>query len=359
MRRLIAIVGLTLLPLLASAQSDRPEWCDATSRQVIYPDHDYFVGFASGFARQGESIENAIARLKTEAQSDAAQHIQVHVQSASLDAVESAQVRTAQNFDEVIRSNFKRATTTYTDMEIPNLQSKSWSDIKSREVDVVVYVKRRDFMRYFDRQVESLLGKLETALETVQQQEQQGSQIKGHATAEEALKICPQVEYAQRMVALADPEASMEDLQMPRYTDLVKQLAAAIARLRHATAFFIDCAGTAYPLFNKEIRGILSEKGCQFTNDRESADWVVDIDANVINTIHNEGMPYFVYVDGTLSVLNGKTGQKVLEGRLSTLEPNHYDGIKGSDFSTDRAERIAYRETARIVANAILKLVQE
>lgn len=358
MRRLIAI-GLILLPLLATAQTERPEWCDPNSRQIIYPDHDYFVGYASGFARSGESIEKATARLKTEAQGDAAQQIQIRVQSASMDAVESAQIRTAQSFDEVIRNNFKRQTETYTDMEIPNLQTKTWYDSKSREVAVVVFVKRRDFMRFYDRQIESALGKLETALETVKQQEQQGAQIKGRATAEEALKICPQVEYAQRMVALADPEASMEDLQMPRYTELVKQLAAAINRMRHATAFFIDCTETAYSLFNKEIRGILSEKGCQFTNNREGADWVVDIDASVINTIHNEGMPYFVYVDGTLSVLNGKTGQKVLEGRLSTLEPNHYDGIKGSDFSTDRAERIAYRETARIVANAVLKLVQK
>lgn len=358
MRRLIAIC-LALLPLLASAQSERPEWYDANSRQVIYPDFDYFVGFASGFAKSGESFEKATARIKTEAQGDAAQHIQVRVQSATVDAVQSAQVRTAQSFDEVIRSNFKRITNTYSDLEIPNLQAKTWYDSKSREVAVVVYVKRRDFMRYYDRQIESLLGKLETALETVRQQEQQGAQIKGRATAEEALTICPQVEYAQRMVALADPEASLEDLQMPRYTELVKQLAAAINRLRHATAFYIDCTGTAYKLFDKEIRGLLSAKGCQFTDDREAADWVVDIDAGVINTIHNDGMPYFVFVDGTLTVQNGKTGKKLLEGRLSTLEPNHYDGIKGGDFSTDKAERVAYRETARIVADAVLKLVQE
>lgn len=357
MRRLIAI-GLILLPLLATAQTERPEWCDPNSRQIIYPDHDYFVGYASGFARSGESIEKATARLKTEAQGDAAQQIQIRVQSASMDAVESAQIRTAQSFDEVIRNNFKRQTETYTDMEIPNLQTKTWYDSKSREVAVVVFVKRRDFMRFYDRQIESALGKLETALETVKQQEQQAAQIKGRATAEEALKICPQVEYAQRMVALADPEVSMEDLQMPRFSELVKQLAEAINRLHHATAFYINCTGTTYKLFDKEIRGLLSAKGCQFTNDRETADWVVDIDAKVINTIHKDG-PYFVYVDGTLTVVNGKTGQVILEGRLSTLEDKHYDGIKGSDFSTERAERIAYRETARIVADAILKLVQE
>lgn len=358
MRRLIAI-GLVLLPLLASAQQERPDWYDANTRGIYYPDADYFVGFASGFARKGESFESATARIKTEAQSDAAQRIQVHVKSQTVDAVQSAQVRTAKDFDEQIRSYFNRQTTTQTEMEIPNLQSKTWNDSKTREVAVLVYTRRKDFLRFYDRQIESLLGKLDMALEKVIQQEQQGAQIKGRATAEEALKICPQVEYAQRMMALADADATMDDLQMPRYNDLVKQLASAIERLRHATAFFINCTGTSHTFLDKEIRGILSAKGCHFTESREQADWVVDIDAKVINTTHQEGMAYFVYVDGSIVVLNSHTDKTVLEDRLSALEANQYDGIKGGDFSTEKAERIAYSNAAKIIANAILKLVQE
>lgn len=110
---------------------------------------------------------------------------------------------------------------------------------------------------------------------------------------------------------------------------------------------------------DKEIRGILSAKGCHFTESREQADWVVDIDAKVINTTHQEGMAYFVYVDGSIVVLNSHTDKTVLEDRLSALEANQYDGIKGGDFSTEKAERIAYSNAAKIIANAILKLVQE
>lgn len=362
MRRLIAI-ALVLLPLLASAQSERPEWYDANTRQIFYPDADYFVGFSSGFARQGESIEAATARIKTDAQGDAAQRIQVHVQSASVDKVQSIQRQTARDFDEEIRTLFSKQTTTHASIEIPNLQSMTWSDPKSREVAVLVYTRRRDFVRFYDRQIESLLGRMEAGLENARQQEQQGSQIKGRATAEETLLLCPEVEYAQRMVALADVDATMEDLQMPRYTELVKQLAAAVNRMRHATAFFVNCQavidGKSFTLFDKEVRGLLADKGCHFTDDRETADWVVDIDAEVINTEHKEGMAYFVYVDGTLSVTNGTTGKRVFEDRLSTLGQGHYDGIKGGDFKVDKAARQAYHKAAGIVADAILKLVQE
>lgn len=350
------------MPLLATAQTERPEWCDPNSRQIIYPDHDYFVGYASGFARSGESIEKATARLKTEAQGDAAQQIQIRVQSASMDAVESAQIRTAQSFDEVIRNNFKRQTETYTDMEIPNLQTKTWYDSKSREVAVVVFVKRRDFMRFYDRQIESLLSKMESALENIANQEQQGQKMKAVKSAEEILQLCPDIEYSQRMISLADPETTAEDLQMDRYTTIVRNLATVIARLKHATAFYIDCQASVgeekYLLLDKDVRGLLAEKGCHFTDNISEADWIIAIDASIINTAHREGMPYFVYVDGTLLVTNSSTQQKVLESRLSLLEEGHPDGIKGGDYNANKAARIAYRDAARITAESILKFIQ-
>lgn len=362
MKRLV-MMTLVLLPFLASAQAPKPDWYEADSRKFLYPDADYFVGFSSGFARQGETVEAATARVKTDAQGDAAQRIQVHVQSSTLDEVKSMQSQTARGFDEEIQRLFAKQTTTSATMDIPNLQSMTWSDPATREVAVMVYTRRRDFVRFYDRQIESLLGKMETGLETALEQERQGAQIKGRATAEQTLLICPQVEYAQLMVALADVNATMEDLQMPRYGEVVKQLTATVVRLRHATSFYIDCRatinGNSYSLLDKEVRGLLAERGCHFTDERESADWVVDISADIINTEHREGMAYFAYVDGDLSVHNGKTGKRVFEDRLSTLEKEHHDGIKGGDFKPEKAARIAYHEAARIIAETILKLVQE
>lgn len=363
MKRLATIL-FTVLPLWVAAQSQRPEWYDANTRRLQYPESEYFVGFQSGFALQNETIEAALNRMKTDAQGDAAQRIQVHVQSSTLDAVQSIQHQTAEGFDEDIRRMFKQQTSSTASIDIPNLQNVSWSDPSSREVAVLVYTKKRDFIRFYDRQIESLLGKMEVGLENALQQELQGSQIKGRTTAEEALRICPQVEYAQRMVALADVNATMDDLQVPRYTNVVRNLVAAINRMRHATAFYIQCrasiGNSPYSLLEKEVRGLLSDKGCHFTDDPQSADWSIDIDASIIGTDHHEGMgTWFARVDGTLAVNNGKTGKKLFEDRLSTIENGHYDGIKGGDFKPEKAARIAYHNAARIIANAILKIVQE
>lgn len=362
MRPLITFLLLGL-PLIGIAQSQRPEWCDANTRRILYPESEYFVGFQSGFAQQGETLEKAVSRIKTDAQGDAAQRIQVQIKSSTLDAVTSVQRQTAENFDEEIRRNFAQQTYSTASVEIPNLQNATWSDPSTREVAVLVYTKKRDFVRFYDRQIESLLGKMEVGLENALQHEQQGSQIKGRTTAEEALKFCPQVEYAQRMVALADVNASMDDLQMPRYTTVVRNLIAAINRMRHATAFYIKCSAKIdnqpYNLFDREIRGLLSEKGCHFTDNPNDADWLIDIDASVIGIDHKEGMAYFARIDGTLSIRNGKTGKKLLEDRLSTLQRGNYDGIKGGDFKPEKATRIAYHNAARIIAESILKIVQE
>lgn len=357
------MLSLLLLPLVVAAQVPKPGWTDEGQRRSLYPDDTYFTGFAKGFVRQGETVEAATARLKADAQGDAAQRIEVHVSSEAVNSVQSMQRKTAAGLDENIQRLFAKQTQTSSSMDIPNLQVLTWSDPSSREVAVMVYTKRRDFMRYYDRQVASLLGRMETALATAAQQESQGAQMKGRATIDEALALAPQVEYAQRMVALADHDASADDLQMPRYTETVRLLAATAERLRHATAFFVSCKATAdgkaYPIFDKEVRGLLAAHGCHFVDAPEGADWLVVAEAGVINMQHMEGMPYYVYVDGTLTVTNGATGKRVLEDRLSQLEEGHPDGIKGGEYKPDKAVRIAYSSTARIVADAIMRLLQE
>lgn len=357
------VLCLALLPLLAAAQAQKPEWIDAGQRRGLYPDATFFTGFASGFVRQDETVEAATARLKADAQGDAAQRIEVYVQSEALNSVQSVQHKTAEGLDEDIKRMFSKQTYASSSMEIPNLQVLTWCDPTTREAAVMVYTKRRDFMRYYDRQIESLLGRMEAALDNVAQLESQGAQMKGRAAAEEALELSPQVEYAQRMVAIADAEASLEDLQMTRYTELLKRLAATIARLRHATTFYVRCdatiGGSAYAMLDKEVRGLLAARGCNFTDEAEGADWRIVAEAGVINTQHMDGMPYFVYVDGTLTVENGATGKRVLEDRLSQLEPGHPDGIKGGEYKPDKAARIAYSETARIVAEAVMRILQE
>lgn len=362
MRKLLLIPFLTL-PLMPWAQGQRPEWCDAGFRSLAYPDKSYFTGYATGQRNNGESLADALARTENAARADAARHIEVRVESSSLSRVESLQTEGRNALDETVQTYFSQQNHSSSDIQIANLQVLSWHSDDDTEVAAIAFVKRRDFTRYHDRQIEATLGKMESALESIAQQEQQGAKLKAVATAEEALRLCPDVEYSQRMLALADSEVTDNDLQTERYTTTMRNLASAIVRLRHATAFYIDCratiSGTDYSLFDKELRGLLAEQGCHFIDDRKDADWVVSIDASVINISHREGMAYFVYVDGSIAIQNGTTGQTVVDGRLSTLSDGYHDGIKGGDFNAEKAARIAYSNAAKVAAKAILGIIQD
>lgn len=360
--RIVSLVLLLFLPLTLCAQGIEPEWLDASIRSLSYPSKTYYTGFSIGKRGQDESTDDALARITNAARANAARHIEVRVESIIIDQMESLLRESHAGIEESIQRYFSQDNHSSTSIEIANLQVLSWHSPDGNEVAALAYVKKRDFARYHDRQIESLLGKMESALENIATQEQNGQKLKAVKTAEMALQMCPEVEYSQRMVALSDPEATTEDLQMVRYTSAVRKLTASITRLKHATAFYISCKATIgediYNLLDKEVKGMLAKNGCHFTDNRDNADWIVEIDASVINTIHRDGMPHFVYVDGTLRVSNGATRQKVLEDRLSALENGHPDGIKGGDFSADKATRIAYRDAARIISESILKLIQ-
>lgn len=345
------------------SQGDCPEWSNVDNRRLAFPDKTYFTGYAVGQQDNGESISDAVARIENNARADAASHIEVKVESSTINNVESLQKEGREGLDESIQSYFSQTSRTSTTIQIPNLQVLSWHSLNGDEIIALAYVKKKDFARYHDRQIELLLGKMEDAHISATEQEHQGSKMKAIRIAGEALQKCPQVEYNQRMLALADSETTVEDLQMERYKTIVRNLAAVISRLKNATAFFIICNTSTHNedhvTFDREVRGKLSEHGCNFVDNRDDADWIIEIDANVINTTHRDGMAFFVYVDGTLSIQNGTTKQIILKGRLSTLEDGHYDGIKGGDFNVERATRIAYKNTAQIVADVIMKQIQK
>lgn len=363
MKKLLILL-IAGLPLWTMAQIDRPEWCESTARNLFYPDDEYLVGYSAGHVEKGETVDKALARMTTAAQADAAQKLQVHVESSTFDVICNVQRRTHNEMSEEMRSLFDREITTHTVADLPNLRTLVWNDRKGTEAAVLVYTLRSDFVRYYDRQIENLLGKMENARDIALEQERQGRKLKGCNTATEALALCPDVEQAQSLSALADRNATLESLQLPRYTAAVKQLNDIVVRLRHATAIVVRCKalleGNSYALLDSEVRGGLSTQGCHFTSDSLEADWVIDINAEVIDTRQPTGSRLcFAYVDGTLKVTNAATGRKVFEGRLSSLGEGHADGFKGGDIACNKAARLAYSDAAQAIVNKIIKQVQE
>jgi len=354
---------LTLLLLFAGSMNSQtpPDWWEAAGRKMHYPATEWHTGFVVGEQQSGETLDKAFARLKDEARVEAASSIRMTVEKNMVSSNRSELMQTTTQFDERVTEVFESTTRMHVEMEIPGLHIEAWQHPKSKEIAAFAYVSHRELLRKTEKQITVTLTKIEMALDGIGQMVEAGQKIKAREAAEQTLGLFAEVEQAQTLLlALTDDE---EALALNETHVLQQRLLAAIEQLRHATAFYIHCQasldGKPYTLLDKEVRGLLSEKGCHFTDERESADWIIDINADVINTEHREGMAYFAYVDGDLSVHKGSSGQRVFEDRLSTLEGSHHDGIKGGDFKPEKAARIAYHDAARIIAETILKLIQE
>lgn len=353
----------TLLVLLAysvNAQTP-PDWWDANSRKLHYPSSEWHTGFVIDKQQDDETLNMALSRLKDGARVEAASSIRVSVEKNMVSSSRSELMQTTTQFDERITEVFESTTSMKVEMEIPGLHIEAWQNPKTKEIGAFAYVSHRELLRKTEKQITVTLTKIEMALDGIDQMAEAGQKIKAHEAAEQTLRLFVEVEQAQKLLlALTDDD---EALALDETRTLQQRLLTTIEQLRHATAFYVNCRATIgdspYPLLDKEVRGLLAEQGCQFTDDRDLADWIIEVEASVINVEHREGMATFAYVDGDLVIHNGRTEKHLMEGRLSTLDPDHYDGIKGGDFKEERAARIAYHNAARIIADAILKLVKE
>lgn len=352
---------LLLLYVFGVSAQTPPDWWEVDDRKMHYPPSLWHTGFVVGEQHAEETLDMAFARLKDEARAEAASSIRMSIEKNMVLSNRSKLIQTTTQFDEQVTEVLESTTHTSVEMEIPGLHIEAWQDPKTKEIGAFAYVSHRELLRKTEKQITITLTRIEMAMDGISQKVEAGQKIKAREMAEQAMGMFPEVEQAQKLLQALDDDE--EALALDETRTLQQRLSATIEQLRHATAFYIHCQATigdnAYALLDKEVRGLLAERGCNFTDDRQSADWIIDIDASVINTTRPQGLACFAYVDGTLTVKNGTTGKVLLDGRLSVLEDGHYDGIKGGDFGEERAARIAYHNAADIIANSILKLVQE
>ena len=107
---------------------------------------------------------------------------------------------------------------------------------------------------------------------------------------------------------------------------------------------------TAYPALQEELKGALSQLGCNFVTDPSTADWLIDISATAreYNKVATGNInTYFAYVDATISITRTATGQRVYE--------NIFTEKGGHTHNYHQAAREAYK----YLTPKICKVVEE
>lgn len=346
------ILLLSMCPLIAPAQTE-PNWYDTDMRRSFYPEGTYFVGFAEGDRRSGESLDAVTKRVKDAARTEAASTIRVHVQNTTTNQALSQTLRTMEGTFRQSAREFTSTTTTSVDMQIPGLQVESWQNPSTGTIAAFAYVKKATLIRQLEKSITVGLTKIETSLDQVDQLVANGQKMQARDLTAKTLLQFAEVDEAQKTLVAVDENADEESLQLQETRTLQSRLTGLIAQLKHGINIYFECTadlfGKNYTALKAEIQGELSKLGCTFVNSANESDWAIYVTAparEYRKTDYESNSSYFSYVDANIIVDKTTTGQRIFEDQISEKG--------GHTMNYEQAARDAYKQISPKIS-AIIK----
>lgn len=342
---LIAGMMAAAFPLWAE---EPPSWYQG-NRSARYPQELYFTGYVDGKPQEGESMEDAVNRLKKEAQVEAASSIRMTVKKTLTDVNRSELVRSAGVLDEQVTEYFESYTQINVDMEIPGLKVEVWKNEKKQEIAAFAYVKKSELVKKLERQITVGNTKAEMVLGNVERLVEEGQKQEARKMLEDGLLLFDDIEQAQVLLLAVDGDA---DFQLEETISLKLTMRNRLSDLRHAVQICLICKvdlyGSSYDKLQNEIKGILSADGCSFVTEPDQADWVINIEAAAREYNHvqvGSRTTYFAYVDARISIDKVIAGQRIYADEI-TVKGGHTLGY-------EEAARSAYKEVSKKIGNII------
>ena len=352
MRKLLVVL-LSSLSLTALAQV--PDWYDDGQRAMSYPKSKYFTGIVVDNVQRNENVGTALERVKAAARVEALQTIRVHVQNETTSNTHSESIETIDDWAETVRETLDSKTTTIVDLDIPGLQVEAWKDPNSNEIAAFAYIKKATLSRQMDKQVTAGLTRIETVLDNVDQFVSGGQKVQARDAIQKAIPFFQEVEQAQRILIVADPLSDAESLQLEetkallqRYTRLVAELKNGINIYLVSHAFLF---GNSYPVLDSQIKGCLSDLGCDFVRALDKADWDISVIAKPYSLKQVTENSFFCRLNTTIKIINRMTGQCIYEARV--YNDAGLD-VKGGSFTSDDDAAVdAYKNLTPIICDII------
>ena len=354
--KLCLIISLMITATFALYADVPPSWYNLSMRNSYYPKETYFSGFVIGEQQPNENLQQAMDRIKREAQVEAASSIRMRVEKTLTETNRSELIQAAGVFDEKVTEQFVSFTQLRVDMEIPGLKVEVWKDETKKEIAAFAYVKKSELISKLNRRIIAGITKAELALENIERLINDGRKSEARKAAEEGLLLFKDIEEAQTLLLAIDNGSA--DLQLSETLALKQSMSDRLTELQHGIAICLRitayCNENPYPYLEKQLQGELNTIGCHFTNDAATADWIVSVDAKTREYQHttwgNVDM-YVSYMDAQISIVKTNTGQRIYEDLLT---------VKGTHtLNFDEAARDAYKGSAKKIGNVITQTITQ
>lgn len=343
MRKILNIIFLLMAVLPLAAQM--PDWYNAASRKMHYPPDAYYTGYVEGELQKGETLEDAISRLKDAARAELASTIRTTVEHTTDSRTKSDLVQSTTDFEEQIHESFSVETRISSSIkDIPGLQIEAYRNPSGGNIAAFAYVKRQTLVNQLTRRIAMLSGKAENNWQQAVSSLERGQKAQARSYTKNGLEQIAQMEDLQSLLVIVDEFADEETLQTAQTQTLKRQLSDMQSQLRNAISVYIKCDAKLfegiYPALGGAVEGALSEKGIAFVNDLAEADWAVYITASAqeyAKTDFGSVSNYVAFVEAHLDIERLSDKKRVYSNGLTSKNKSHTKGF-------ELAAREAYQE---------------
>ena len=344
MSRKILLVFLLVILSFCDVNAQYPsEW-------NMYMAHGYLYDIQSEKKDAYTSDSEFIRGLVDLARTNIAKQIQIKIEDNAI--IEKLSRNGRSNVD------YYSITSFATDVDINLLETKSYFNYNENKMYVIAFINKSEALRFYKRQVDVIFNNVEKSLSITETYEETGFKTKAKNEIDKAESELSKLDNPIFYLTVFDcPEYELQDI-LRKYSELEQLVKRKISDLEYGTNIYVDCTadmfGQTYFNLQKELKAKLSDMGCNFTDDKDSADWAIIVHANSrqYNTVDfGNSVNYFSYVDAEITLEKVVTNQRIYEDML-TEKGDH-------THNYNEAARSAYKKITPKIIDLITKNIKQ
>lgn len=327
----------------AFAQSYPPEW-------VKYTTGGYLADIQSDRNTRNVSDTDFKNYLLNLARTNLAKQVRMHIEETAEMKKSAVDGRTS-----IVYSSETRFST---DLDMQLVETKTQSDSQTGEYHAIAYIDKEAARNYYRNALMMASNKIDNSVELARSFVAAGFKTKARQELENTHGFFAPVDEALFwMNVFGTPQADLNKWQ-ERFGQQEQTVKRMLSDLKYGTRICLSCQadlfGISYPTLQNELKGLLSSDSCSFTDDRESADWVITVNCysrEYTHVVVGAADTWFAYVDAVVAIDKAATSQRIVEDEFS---------VKGGHTHNYReAARSAYKEVKDRIAEVLKRNIKD
>lgn len=344
MKKLKLLLSLSILTTTIGlhcvyAQGISPLW-------QIYMSNDYIYNVQESYHSEGNTVDEFLNRLSDIAVTNVARTIKTKIHDTASVEKQSDNGKTS--------IAYSSSTTFATDINISLIETRTYFDTASGYGAAIAYINKTDAIEFYCKSLKLAIDDAWETLFHINKDIENGLKIKAKADTESALSELDEKHDIFYYLMFFGIDNTALDTLTCKYSEVCRNMRNIISELRHGTTICIICQDKSddeYGL-SHSIRGNISPLGCNFTDNKSEADWIVTIciESEDYNCAEFSGIKvYTSHATAEVKITNGITARTIMSDDISE-SGSHTIGY-------ENAKKEAYEKLASNISKIIMKYI--